>query len=80
MSEFHRKNLGAIRSALDQHNRECPIPATAILLNPTDHELIGVDNLWGLPVLADDRVQIKRVRISCDGSAWNVEEELATYP
>lgn len=77
MSGFESKNLGAIRAALDQHNATCPVPATAILLNPVDHGLIGWDELWGLPVIADDRVPTKRVRIQCDGSAFGIEDEVA---
>ena len=77
MSKFESKNLGAIRAALDQHNDSCPVAANAILLNPVDHELIGWDELWGLPVLADDRVPTRRVRIQCDGSAFGIEEKMA---
>ena len=77
MSEFETKNLAAIRQALDAHNNSCPVPAKAILLNPVDHELMGWDELWGLPVLADDRVPTKRVRIDCDGSAYGIEDEIA---
>ncbi len=77
MSKFESKNLGAIRAALDGHNQSCPVPGNAILLNPVDHELIGWDELWGLPVLADERVPTKRVRIQCDGSAFGIEDEMA---
>ena len=77
MSGFESKNLAAIRAALDQHNATCPVPANAILLNPVDHGLIGWDELWGLPVIADDRVPTKRVRIQCDGSAFGIEDEVA---
>ncbi|MCU0314041.1 MAG: hypothetical protein MUC84_08285 [Solirubrobacteraceae bacterium] len=77
MSGFESKNLAAIRAALDQHNATCPVAANAILLNPVDHALIGWDELWGLPVLADERVPTKRVRIQCDGSAFGIEDEVA---
>jgi hypothetical protein len=77
VSEFESKNLAAIRKAIDAHNAECPVPANAILLNPVDHELMGWDELWGLPVLADERVPTKRVRIDCDGSAYGIEDEVA---
>jgi hypothetical protein len=77
VSEFESKNLAAIRAALDHHNSSCPVPANAILLNPVDHELMGWDELWGLPVLPDDRVPTKRVRIDCDGSAHGIEDEIA---
>jgi len=77
VSGFESKNLAAIRAALDHHNADCPVPANAILLNPVDHELMGWDELWGLPVLPDERVPTKRVRIQCDGSAFGIEEQVA---
>lgn len=77
MSKFEAKNLAAIRAALDHHNETCSVAANAILLNPVDHKLVGWDELWGLPVLADERVPTKRVRIQCDGSAFGIEDELA---
>lgn len=77
MTRFEAANLAAIRGALDKHNTDCPVPARAILLNPIDHGLLGWFELWGLPVVADDRVPTKRVRIDCDGSAWGIEAELA---
>ncbi|PZR66255.1 MAG: hypothetical protein DLM63_09890 [Solirubrobacterales bacterium] len=49
----------------------------AILLNPGNHELFGWDELWGIPVLPDERVAAKRFRIDCDGSAFGIEEEVA---
>lgn len=79
MGEFEIANLAAIRAALDHHNGECPVPARAILLHPYDHGLMGWDELWGLPVLPDDRVPVKRVRIDCGGSAWTLDEELETF-
>jgi len=77
VSGFESKNLAAIRAALDHHNADCPVPANAILLNPVDHELMGWDELWGLPVLPDERVATKRVRIQCDGSAFGIEDQVA---
>jgi hypothetical protein len=81
MSEFLAKNLPVIRSALDEHNRECPVPAQAILLNPTDQEklALAVPELWGLPVCPDDRVRVGYFRIKCEGSAWHMEDELLAY-
>lgn len=76
MTDFEARNLAAIRRALEQHNRDCPVPASAILLNPVDHGLLQWDSLWGLPVLASERVPVKRIQIECDGSAWSIEEEL----
>jgi hypothetical protein len=80
MSDYVIKNLGAIRAALDDHNAGvCPRPATAILLNPADHERLGINKLWGLPVSACEKQRLHFVRIQCDGSAWGVEDELERY-
>ena len=77
MSSFEAKNLAAISAAVQHHNDTCPVPANAILLNPVDHELLGWDELHGLPILADEHVPTKRVRIDCDGSAHGIEEQVA---
>jgi len=71
--------LAFIRKGLDHHNATCPMPAQAIMLNPANHELFGWDELWGLPVLPDDRVAPKRFRIQCDASAFGIEEEVEEY-
>lgn len=69
--------LELVRAGVDHHNGTCPMPARAILLNPGNHALFGWDELWGIPVLADERVKPERFRIDCDGSAFGIEEELA---
>jgi hypothetical protein len=53
------------------------MPAKAILLNPGNHEMFGWDELWGVPVIADERVAPKRFRIDCSGSAFGIEDEVA---
>lgn len=80
MREFEVKNLIAIRAALDDHNSDCPMPARAILLNPVDHHLLGWDELWGVPVVADDQVRVKRIVIDCEGSAREAERILLPTP
>ena len=77
MSSFEARNLAAISAAVQHHNDTCPVPANSILLNPVDHELLGWDELHGLPILPDDQVPTKRVRIDCDGSAHGIEDEVA---
>jgi hypothetical protein len=71
--------LAFIRAGLDDHNKTCPMPAQAILLNPGNHELFGWDELWGIPVLPDDRVQPNRFRIQCDGSSFGIEDEVEEW-
>jgi hypothetical protein len=77
VASLEAEMLAFIRAGLDHHNASCPMPAKAILLNPANHELFGWDELWGVPVLPDDRVAPKRFRIDCDGSAFGIEDEIA---
>ena len=76
MPSLEAEMLEFIRRGLDHHAKSCPLAPRAILLNPGNYELFGWDELWGIPVLADDRVAPKRFRIDCDGSAFGIEEEL----
>ena len=76
LKQARQQGLIAMRIALDRHNVRCPLPAQRFLLNPVDHDLLGWERLWGLPVQPDARVATKRVRVACEGSADNVEEEL----
>jgi hypothetical protein len=76
MGLFHLRNLIAMRKALDLHNTNCPEPASAILLNPIDHGLLGWEELWGLPVLADDAVRVKKIQIQCDGDTREYARDL----
>jgi hypothetical protein len=69
--------LAFIRAGLDHHASTCPLTPRAVLLNPANHELFGWDELWGIPVLPDDRVAPKRFRVDCDGSAFGLEQEVA---
>ncbi len=77
--DFLSKNIRTIRAGIQDHNRKCPVPACAILLHPTEHEKLDVNELWGLPVDADKRVRLGYFMIKCEGSAWRVEDELELY-
>lgn len=77
MASLEAEMLAFIRKGIDHHAESCPLQPRAILLNPGNHELFGWDELWGIPVLADERVAPKRFRIDCDGSAFGIEEEVA---
>ena len=77
MPSLEAEMLEFIRRGLDHHAQSCPLQPKAILLNPGNHELFGWDELWGIPVLPDDRVAPKRFRIDCDGSAYGIEAEIA---
>ncbi|HZL55183.1 MAG TPA: hypothetical protein VFC22_06095 [Solirubrobacteraceae bacterium] len=76
MPSLEAEMLEFIKRGLDHHAQSCPLAPRAILLNPGNHELFGWDELWGIPVLADDRVAPKRFRIDCDGSAFGIEAEI----
>lgn len=77
MGRFHVRNLIAMRHALDSHNATCPERARAIRLNPIDHALLGWHELWGVPVVADESVRVKRIRIDCAADAQEYEREIS---
>ena len=77
MASLEAEMLAFIRRGLDHHASTCPMAPRAILLNPGNYELFGWEELWGVPVLPDDRIAPKRFRIDCDGSAFGIEEEVA---
>ncbi|HET9154779.1 MAG TPA: hypothetical protein VFN85_11765 [Solirubrobacterales bacterium] len=54
-----------IRTAIELHAERCARPPKAILLNPSNFDLLGLVEVLGLPVLPDDRVPVMRVRIHC---------------
>jgi hypothetical protein len=85
-----RRNLGVdVRVPTPEHNYDSTRARSAQLrlsrtgarnpLHPVDHALMGFDDLWGVPVLPDERVRVKRVRIACDGSPWGIEADLAEF-
>lgn len=74
--DFLEKNVRKIQEGVQHHNRTCGVPARAILLHPEEHAKLGVDELWGLTVCADERVRLGHFRVDCEGSAWLAEEEL----
>jgi len=57
--------LDRIRGAYDGHAAECDQVPKAILLHPGNFELVGWDEVLGLPVLPDDRLEPKRFLLVC---------------
>lgn len=57
--------LENIRAAFDAHAAECDRDPKAILLHPGNHELVGWDEVFGLPVLPDESVEPKRLLLVC---------------
>lgn len=70
------KNLEAISKAIDQHNADCPFPASEVRLNPFEVERLGWDHIRGLPVVGDEALSTGRFRIVCsgDGEGSEIEE------
>jgi hypothetical protein len=59
------KILEGIRAAWHEHSLECSQAPKAILLNQANYELIGWDEVLGLPVLPDGRLEPMRFRLLC---------------
>jgi hypothetical protein len=70
------KNLEAISRAIDQHNSNCPFPASEVRMNPYEVERLGWDEIRGLPIVGDPAIGTGRFRIVCsrEGSGEELEE------
>jgi hypothetical protein len=69
------KNLEVISRAIDQHNRDCPFPAVAVMMNPFEVERLGWDEIRGVPIRPDPNVGTGSFRIVCGGDEPGLEEE-----
>lgn len=69
------KNLEAISRAIDQHNRDCPFPAVAVMMNPFEVERLGWEEIRGLPIRPDPSVGTGSFRIVCGGDEPGLEGE-----
>lgn len=70
------KNLEAIAKAIDQHNQNCPFPASEVRMNPFEVERLGWDQIRGLPIVPDPAISTGRFRIVCsrEGDGEGIEE------
>jgi hypothetical protein len=65
VSGAEAKNLEAIARAIDQHNANCPFPASEVRMNPFELERLGWDEIRGLPIVGDPEMGTGRFRIVC---------------
>ncbi len=75
MSSSEAKNLEAIVRAIEQHDRSCEYPATAILMNPFEIDRLGWDTIRGLPIRPDDRISTGRFEVLCAGEEEGGREQ-----
>jgi hypothetical protein len=68
------KNLEAIAKAIDQHNSNCPYPASEVRMNPFEVERLGWEEIRGLPIVGDPAIGTGRFRIVC--SREGVDEKI----
>jgi hypothetical protein len=76
VSDSEAKNLEAISRAIDQHNSNCPFPATEVRMNPFEVERLGWEEIRGLPIVPDANLGTGRFRIVCarDSEGDELEE------
>ncbi len=76
MTNAEAKNLEAISKAIDQHNSNCPFPASEVRMNPFEAERLGWDEIRGLPIVADPELGTGAFRIICsrDQEGEGIEE------
>jgi hypothetical protein len=69
------KNLEAISKGIDQHNSNCPWPASEVRMNPFEVERLGWEEVRGLPIVPDPAIGTGRFRIVCSREDGGVESE-----
>ena len=76
MSSAESRNLEAISKAIDQHNSNCPYPASEVRMNPFEVERLGWEEIRGLPIVPDSAIGTGRFRIVCsrEGDGEELEE------
>ena len=76
MTNAEAKNLEAISRAIDQHNSNCPFPASEVRMNPFEVERLGWEEIRGLPIVADPELGTGSFRIICsrDQEGEGIEE------
>ena len=76
MTSPESKNLEAISKAIDQHNDNCPFPASEVRMNPFEVERLGWEEIRGLPIVPDSAIGTGRFRIVCsrEGEGGEIEE------
>lgn len=62
--------LATLAEAFCTHDASCTRAPYLVLLNPGNYELLGWDELHGLPVLPDDRVEPMHCRLVCGTEGW----------
>ena len=65
MSGADAKNLEAISRAIDQHNSNCPFPASEVRMNPFEVERLGWDSIKGLPIRPNESLGTGSFRVVC---------------
>src|SRR3954451_24436638 len=76
MASPEAKNLEAISKAIDQHNSNCPFPASEVRMNPFEAERLGWEEIRGLPIVSDTELGTGAFRIICsrDQEGEGIEE------
>lgn len=86
MDALEIEMIERIRAAWTAHAQECSQHPKAILFHPGNYRLIGWDEVFGVPVLPDPRVEPKRALLVCgvghggfcaEGTVWWDEQGIA---
>lgn len=59
------KNLAAICAAIDTHRDSCEFPLIEVRLNPFEYERLGWEDVKGVAITEDPKLQTGRFRLVC---------------
>lgn len=65
MASSSALNLEVIAKAIDQHNRNCPVAAVEVQMNPFEVDRLGWDEIKGLPIVGNEEIGTGRFRVIC---------------
>lgn len=60
--------INGLRDAFEAHARDCGDRVLGVALHPGDHDDLSIVELWGLPVLAWEEVDVGRVMLLCEST------------
>jgi hypothetical protein len=63
------RSISLLREILDAHASQCGDRVLAFVLHLEHHETLSLVEMWGIPVLGSEAVEMGRVKLVCESNA-----------